>query len=146
VKLWHFKKFTFFRRHDFLEIGSSSLTRFNIYIVLLQIQVYSTELFGLVVWFNQWSSNSIGPISSHVRWLVRFLKHCSLTSYLHWKPGAWNKRTSSFDFCSLKPVNRKGNTVAHNLAQLALSSEPNKVWLEDTPPQIASLVISYSFY
>jgi hypothetical protein len=56
------------------------------------------------------------------------------------------QQARSFDFCSFKPVNRKGNTVAHNLAQLALSSEPNKVWLEDTPPQIASLVISYSFY
>ena len=47
-----------------------------------------------------------------------------------------------FSFCSFSFVNRVCNKVAHSMAQLSLSFEEKRVWLEDHPPDLLSLVLA----
>jgi hypothetical protein len=42
-------------------------------------------------------------------------------------------------------ISRDANTAAHKLAALA-HSEPNRIWLEETPPSIVTIVFSDSLY
>jgi hypothetical protein len=44
-----------------------------------------------------------------------------------------------FRTCRVRHIRREANKPAHALACLALE-EPNKVWLEDTPPQIVTIL------
>jgi hypothetical protein len=45
-----------------------------------------------------------------------------------------------FRNCSFKHIGREANKAAHGLALLA-HDEPNRVWLEETPPQIVSILL-----
>jgi hypothetical protein len=47
---------------------------------------------------------------------------------------------SVFRACQFKHIKRETNRAAHNLALLA-HEEPNRVWLEETPPAIAATLI-----
>lgn len=48
--------------------------------------------------------------------------------------------SNSFNYCSFSFVSRTCNTVAHSMAQLSLSFEEMRVWMEDHPPELLSLV------
>jgi hypothetical protein len=51
-----------------------------------------------------------------------------------------NCNRSDFRACQFKHIKREANRAAHNLALLA-HEEPNKVWLEETPPSIVATLI-----
>ena len=53
-------------------------------------------------------------------------------------------RESNLGQVSFRHVGRKGNGVAHRLAQYALI-EPNSYWIEDIPPCIVSDVLQDKF-
>lgn len=50
--------------------------------------------------------------------------------------------SNSFTFCSFSFAYRSYNKVAHSMAQLSLSYEEMRVWLEDHPPELLSLVLA----
>jgi hypothetical protein len=52
---------------------------------------------------------------------------------------------NEFRRCSFHHINREANQAAHKLAGLA-HEEPNKVWIEEDPPQIISILISDMFH
>lgn len=47
-----------------------------------------------------------------------------------------------FSFCSFSFAHRSCNRVAHSMAQLSFSFEERRVWLEDHPPELLSLVLA----
>ena len=49
---------------------------------------------------------------------------------------------NSFQSCSFSHIGRKGNAVAHALAQRARYSFPLEVWTESVPPAILHVVLS----
>ena len=49
---------------------------------------------------------------------------------------------NSFQSCSFSHIGRKGNAVAHALAQRARFSFPLEVWTEPVPPAISHFVLS----
>jgi hypothetical protein len=46
----------------------------------------------------------------------------------------------SFRSCVVRHINRQANKASHCMALLA-HSEPNKVWIEDTPSQLVNVLI-----
>jgi hypothetical protein len=51
-----------------------------------------------------------------------------------------NKRL--FRSCGFRHINRDANRVAYSLALLA-HDEPNKVWLEEVPPQLVTTLLTF---
>ena len=49
---------------------------------------------------------------------------------------------NSFQSCSFSHIGRKGNAVAHALAQRARFSFPLEVWTESVPPAISHFFLS----
>lgn len=48
--------------------------------------------------------------------------------------------------CSFSFTPRSGNSAAHGLAKLAMSSRVNSVWLEEWPCAISDIVLSESLF
>jgi ribonuclease HI len=71
--------------------------------------------------------------------LINSVKECPRT-YMGTLGWGIKCNTNRFKSCSFRHVSRTANRVAHVLASLA-HLEPNRVWLEDTPPQLVSALL-----
>jgi hypothetical protein len=52
---------------------------------------------------------------------------------------------SPFRSCYVRHINRQANSASHCMASLA-HIEPNKVWIEETPPQLVNVLIRDLIY
>ena len=50
--------------------------------------------------------------------------------------------SSAFHNVSYNHTRRQGNRVAHRLARMACNFSPFQVWMEDVPPDVASVYLS----
>ena len=50
--------------------------------------------------------------------------------------------SSAFHKVSYSHTHRQGNRVAHRLAKIACNFSPFQVWMEDVPPDLASVYLS----
>ena len=50
--------------------------------------------------------------------------------------------SSAFHKVSYSYTHRQGNRVAHRLARMACNFSPFQVWMEDVPPDVASIYLS----
>ena len=50
--------------------------------------------------------------------------------------------SSAFHNVSYNHTRRQGNRVAHRLARMACNFSPFQVWMEDVPPNVASVYLS----